>query len=222
MDYIIYDKHITSEILKNMNIVISDKATIGNNVKISAGVCLIGCVEIGDHVEIRENTIIENSRIGNNVKIVSSYIENSVVGEYTEVGPFAHIHKGSAIAKHCRIGNFVEIKNSKIDDRTKIAHLTYVGDSVIGKNCNIGCGVVFCNYNGKIKQGCILKDNVFIGSNVNLVAPVVVEEGGYIAAGSTINCNVEKNEFAIARAKQVNKNNFKNPYLEKINSEKNL
>lgn len=215
MNYILYSKNLNKSTLKEMNIIISENCKICENVKIYNGVCILGDSVVEEDCEIRQNSVIENSYIGKSNLVVSSYIENSKIDHGCTVGPFAHIHKNSEIGKHCRIGNFVEIKNSKLNDFTKVAHLSYVGDSFVGKNCNIGCGVVFCNYNGKIKQSCVLKDNVFVGSNVNLIAPVVVEEGGYIAAGSTINKNVNKNEFAIARSRQINKDNFLNPYLEK-------
>ena len=129
------------------------------------------------------------------------------------MGPFATIKKDSIVGKNCRIGNFVEIKKSKIGDNTKIAHLTYVGDASIGCDCNIGCGVVFCNYDGHLKRNSIVGNKVFIGSNVNIIAPVNIGDEAYVAAGSTINKNVENNQFAIARSFQTNKENFKNPYL---------
>ena len=130
------------------------------------------------------------------------------------------VRPGCIIADGVHAGNFVEIKNSNLGDGVKVAHLTYVGDADIGDVCNIGCGVVFCNYNGEIKQRSVIEKNVFIGSNVNIIAPVKIEEGAYIAAGSTINKNVGKNQFAIAREFQINKDNFKNPYLNKL--QKNL
>ena len=113
------------------------------------------------------------------------------------------------------MGNFVEVKNAIVGDGSKMAHLAYIGDTEIGKNCNIGCGVVFCNYNGKIKQKSYLGDNVFVGSNANIIAPVTISDNAYIAAGSTINKDVGKGDLAIARVRQENKKNFKNPYLDR-------
>ena len=121
---------------------------------------------------------------------------------------FSHLREGSVIADGVRIGNFVETKNANIGTGTKVAHLTYVGDATIGKNVNVGCGTVFCNYNGKIKQQTYVGNNVFIGSNVNLVAPLVVEDNAFIAAGSTITNNVPNSALAIARARQTNKPNY--------------
>ncbi len=200
---------------KEKNIVISDNAKIGKNVKISYNVCILGDSVIEDDVEIGANSVIENSYIGKGVLIISSFIKISEIGAGTTIGPFAHVRDNSKIGENCRIGNFVEIKNSIIGRGSKMAHLSYIGDAEMGVCCNIGCGVVFCNYNGKIKQKSYLGDNVFVGSNCNLIAPVVLSDNAYIAAGSTINKDVDVGELAIARARQVNKKNFKNPYLDR-------
>lgn len=213
MEYIVYTNKLNKTDLSPLNIVIEQNVKIGKNVKLQPNVCLLGCTEIGDNAEINVNTVILNSKIGEGVKVLSSHIEDCAVGDNSTVGPFAHLRNNSLVGKNSRIGNFVEIKNSTLGEGCKVAHLTYIGDATLGKNCNIGCGVVFCNYNGKIKQRCTLGDNVFVGSNVNLIAPVNLGDNTFIAAGSTINKDVEKSEFAIARARQENKKNFKNPYL---------
>lgn len=214
MEYIVYNDKLNKTDLSPLNIVIEENVKIGKNVKLQSNVCLLGCTEIGNDAEININTVISNSKIGKGVKVLSSHIEDCNIGDNSTVGPFAHLRNNSSIGKNSRIGNFVEIKNSSLGEGCKVAHLTYIGDATLGKNCNIGCGVVFCNYNGKIKQRCTLGDNVFVGSNVNLIAPVNLGDNTFIAAGSTINKDVEKSEFAIARARQENKKNFKNPYLD--------
>ena len=216
MDKIIYNENITNEELIKNNIVIEKSAVLGKNIKLSHGVCILGDSVVEDNCVIENNSVVNNSKLRKGVKVLSSFIEDSEVGELTIVGPFTNIKKNSKIGSSCRIGNFVEIKNSIVGDESKIAHLTYVGDAEMGKNCNIGCGVVFCNYNGKIKQRSQLGDNVFVGSNVNIVAPVKVESEAYIAAGSTINKDITKGQFSIARKEQINKDNFKNPYIEKL------
>lgn len=166
---------------------------------------------IGDNVEIGDNTVcypgnfLENCKIGNNCTIRSSTILDSTIKDGVFVGPNAHIRNQSVIEDNVRIGNFVEVKKSIIKEGSKVAHLTYIGDAEIGKTCNIGCGVICCNYDGVNKHRTIIKDNVFVGSNVNLIAPIVIEENSFIAAGSTITKDVEKNTFAIARARQENK-----------------
>jgi bifunctional UDP-N-acetylglucosamine pyrophosphorylase/glucosamine-1-phosphate N-acetyltransferase len=135
-------------------------------------------------------------------------VTSSTIDDGTKIGPYAYLRPGSNIGKHVKIGDFVEIKNSNIGDETKISHLTYVGDSDLGRNVNLGCGVVFVNYDGMKKSRSIVGDNSFIGCNVNIVSPVVVEENSYIAAGSTITMNVPKNSLAIAREKQRNIENW--------------
>ena len=213
MEYIIYNDKLNKTDLMLLNIVINENCKIGKNVKIYSNVCLLGNCEISDDVELNVNTVISNSKIGKGVKILSSHIEDCEIDENSCIGPFAHLRNNTIIGRNCRIGNFVEIKNSTLGSDCKVAHLSYIGDATLGKNCNIGCGVVFCNFNGKIKQKCVLGDNVFVGSNVNLIAPIKLEDNSFIAAGSTINKGVKKNEFAIARARQENKKNFKNPYI---------
>ncbi len=213
MNYVIYSKNIEKTELFKRNIYIGERAIIGENVIIENSVCLEGDCIIGDNCKIASFSVLNNAILGSGVTVQSSKIDNSFIGENSTVGPFAHIRLNSKIGKNNRIGNFVEIKNSETGDYCKIAHLSYVGDAKLGKNCNIGCGVVFCNYNGEIKQHCTLGENVFVGSNVNLIAPLIIEDNAYIAAGSTINKNISKDEFSIARARQENKKNFKNPYL---------
>src|SRR5690606_31332790 len=137
------------------------------------------------------------------VDIQSSTILESSVSNDSKVGPYAYLRPNSHIGKNVKIGDFVEVKNSTIGDNSKASHLAYIGDAKVGNNVNVGCGVVFVNYNGKIKQETIVGDNAFIGSNSNLVAPVVVKEWGYIAAGSTITDKVDRGHLAIARARQV-------------------
>ena len=154
---------------------------------------------------IYPNNLIVDSTIGSNCKIYSSTISNSTVGNFVSIGPNAHLRQNTVLANNIRVGNFVEIKNSTILDNTKIAHLTYVGDAYVGKSCNLGCGVVFCNYDGKTKHKTTLGNNVFVGSNVNLIAPIHIQDNCFIAAGSTITKSIQKNTFAIARAKQIDK-----------------
>ena len=135
-------------------------------------------------------------------------IEDSVIGEDCEIGPNAHLRPNSSIGNRCRIGNYVEIKRSRIGDGTKVAHMTYVGDSMVGQNCNIGCGVIFCNYNGKTKSNCIVGDRAFIGSNSCLVAPLQVGADTYIAAGSVITETLPSKALGIARARQAIKEHY--------------
>ena len=177
---------------------------IGKDSIIYPGVVLEGNTEIGEDCIIKGDTRIVNSTISSGVSIESSTIEDSFVGEDTKIGPYAHLRPNSHLGKNVKIGNFVEVKNSTIKDNSKASHLAYIGDADIGHNVNIGCGVIFVNYNGKEKFRTIVGDNAFIGSNSNLVAPLEVEAWGYIAAGSTVTKGVKEGELCIARAPQAN------------------
>jgi len=170
---------------------------------------LTGNTVIGKNTVIRENTTIENSILGEDVTVKSSTIIEAQIGDGTTVGPYAYLRPKSIIGKNCKVGDFVEFKNAKFGDGSKASHLSYIGDADVGKNVNIGCGVVFVNYDGKNKFKTVVKDNSFIGSNSNLVAPVIIEENSFIAAGSTITDDVPKDTLAIARGRQVNKVDWK-------------
>ena len=135
-------------------------------------------------------------------------MRGTIVGNNAKIGVFSRLRENSIIGNNVKIGNFVETKNATISTNSKIPHLSYVGDAKIGKNVNVGCGTVFCNYNGKIKQQTIVGDNVFVGSNSNLIAPVTIESNSFIAAGSTITNLVPANALAIARSRQINKLNY--------------
>ena len=141
--------------------------------------------------------------IGARTEVTASVLTGAKVGEDCTVGPFAYLRKGADIADGCRIGDFVEVKNARVGEGTKVAHLTYVGDCEIGKGCNIGCGVVFVNYDGKRKNRTVVGDRCFIGSNCNIIAPVSIKDGCYIAAGTTVTDDVGKDDLVIGRVRQV-------------------
>lgn len=187
------------------NTYIESSVIIGRDTIIYPGVIIEENTRIGEDCCIGQNTRIVNSKIGNNVEIQSSTIIDSSVDDQSKIGPYAYLRPNSCIGKNVKIGDFVEVKNSTIGDNSKASHLSYIGDGEVGKNVNIGCGVVFVNYNGKIKQKSIVEDNAFIGSNSNLIAPVVVKEYGYVAAGSTITEEVGNGDLSIGRARQINK-----------------
>lgn len=195
-------------IINPENTYIESSITIGKDSIIYPGVFLKGNTTVGENCIIGENTRIEDSVIGNDVEILSSTIEESSVGDGCHIGPYAHLRPNSRLGRNLKIGNFVEVKNSNIGDNSKASHLAYIGDADVGENVNIGCGVVFVNYDGRSKHRTTVDDNAFIGSNSNLVAPVVVKKWGYVAAGSTITDGVEEGDLAIARARQVNKNGW--------------
>jgi bifunctional UDP-N-acetylglucosamine pyrophosphorylase/glucosamine-1-phosphate N-acetyltransferase len=178
---------------------------VGQDTVLYPGVILEGATEIGKDCVIGANSRLVDTKIGNKVNIQSSTILESSVDDYTNVGPYAYIRPGSQIGKHCKVGDFVEVKNSTMGDGAKASHLTYIGDGDVGENVNLGCGTVFVNYDGKKKYRTIVEKNAFVGCNTNLIAPVTVKEGAYIAAGSTITDDVPEDSLAIARARQVNK-----------------
>ena len=180
---------------------IDEGVRIGKGTVIYPCVVLEGYVEIGENCTIGQNTRIKDSIIGNGTSIQSSVILESKVGNETSVGPFAYLRPNSEIGSHCKVGDFVEIKNSRLDDGAKAAHLTYVGDSDVGKKVNLGCGVVFVNYDGSKKYRSVVEDGAFIGCNVNLVSPVHVGKDAYVAAGSTITNDVEDGALYVARSK---------------------
>ncbi|MRN25695.1 bifunctional UDP-N-acetylglucosamine diphosphorylase/glucosamine-1-phosphate N-acetyltransferase GlmU [Romboutsia ilealis] len=196
---------------------IESDVEIGNDTIIYPGVMLKGNTKIGSNCIIEMNSAIENSTIGDNTEVKNSTVIDSVVGENTTVGPYAYLRPKSNIGNNVKIGDFVEVKNAIIEDNSKASHLSYIGDAHVGKDVNIGCGVVFVNYDGKNKFKSVVKDGAFIGSNSNLVAPVTVEEDGYIATGSTITNDVPKGALAIARERQV----VKEGWVEKKRSKDN-
>ena len=181
---------------------IDDSEVIGKGTVIEPNVYLKGDTVIGENVTVGFCTEIVNSKIDNNVSIKHSVITDSEIGEGTTVGPFTYVRPNCKVGKNVKLGDFVEIKNSNIDDGTKLAHLTYVGDADVGKNINFGCGTVVVNYDGKAKHRTVIEDNAFIGCNTNLVSPVKVGKNAFTAAGSTITEDVPENALAIARERQ--------------------
>ena len=173
---------------------------------------------IDKSAKIDKHSTITNSEIGKNVVIEHSYVECSTIGEGTKIGPFAHLRPNCQIGSNCKIGNFCEIKNSTIGDGTKISHHAYVGDAIVGNNCNIGCGVIFANYNGKQKNKIEIGNNVFVGSNCNLIAPLQIESDVYICAGTTVTENLKSDDFVIGRARQVVKQGRAKDYLKSVSN----
>ena len=184
----------------------------GKNVVIYENNHLEGNIFIGDDTVLLPNNIIINPQIGKNCTITSSMIDSSVIKDNIAIGPFARLRPKSVIENECKIGNFVEIKNSTIGRGCKISHLAYVGDCDMGANCNVGCGVIFANYDGKKKQRSTVGNHVFIGSNCNIIAPVTLKDDSYICAGTTITKNVEQGDLAIGRARQENKTGYAKKY----------
>ena len=178
----------------DMNVILKGKVRLGNRVKIGAGCVLTNC-DIGDDVEIKPYSVLEDTSVGANAAI----------------GPFSRLRPGTELAENTHVGNFVEIKKAQIGKGSKVNHLTYVGDAEIGKDCNIGAGVITCNYDGANKFKTIIGDNVFIGSDSQLVAPVTIESGATIGAGSTIRDDVRHDELVTTRVPQKHIQGWERP-----------
>ena len=185
-----------------MTAYIDAEVVIGRDTLIGPGVILKGKTVIGEDCEIGHNCRIVDSTIGSGVKIQSSTILESSVGDETTIGPCAYLRPHSDLGKKVKIGDFVEVKNAHIGDGSKASHLAYIGDADVGRDVNIGCGVVFVNYDGINKFRSVVEDDAFIGSNSNLIAPVHVEKQGYIAAGTTICRDVPEGSLVVGRTKE--------------------
>ncbi|MFH1368420.1 MAG: bifunctional UDP-N-acetylglucosamine diphosphorylase/glucosamine-1-phosphate N-acetyltransferase GlmU [Elusimicrobiota bacterium] len=187
------------------NTYVSLKARIGTDTVIYPGTFIEGESVIGRNCSIGPAAFISDSRIGDGVEIRSSYIYDSLISDKAKIGPFAHLRPGTKVKTGARVGNFCEIKNSVIGFGAKVSHLSYIGDSFLGEEVNIGAGTITCNYDGTRKNKTYIGDRSFVGSNVNLVAPVRVGADVIIGAGSTITDNIPGKSLAIARARQINK-----------------
>ncbi|WMI81478.1 bifunctional UDP-N-acetylglucosamine diphosphorylase/glucosamine-1-phosphate N-acetyltransferase GlmU [Anaerotignum sp. MB30-C6] len=184
------------------NTYIGADVKIGMDTVILPGCVLEGYTEIGEDCKIGPNSHLTDMRLGDGATFQSSTALESTIGNNTTVGPFAYIRPNCKIGDNVKVGDFVEVKNSNIGNGTKIPHLAYIGDTDAGEKVNFGCGSIMVNYDGKKKHRTIVEDNVFVGCNVNLVAPVRVKAGAYVAAGSTITRDVPEDVLAVARARQ--------------------
>ena len=178
----------------DMNVILNGKVRLGNRVKIGAGCVLTNC-DIGDDVEIKPYSVLEDA----------------IVGANAAIGPFSRLRPGAELAENTHVGNFVEIKKAQIGKGSKVNHLTYVGDAEIGQNCNIGAGVITCNYDGANKFKTTIGDNVFVGSDSQLIAPVTIESGATIGAGSTIRYDVKRDELVTTRVPQKHVQGWERP-----------
>lgn len=181
---------------------IDDGVEIGEGTVIEPCVQIRGKTEIGANCLIGQNSRVENSILSDEVKVLSSVVLESRIGSGTNVGPFAYLRPNSVVGRNCKIGDFVEVKNSTLGDGTKASHLTYIGDSDLGNDINLGCGVIFVNYDGTNKYRSTIEDGAFIGCNTNLVSPVNVGKGAYIAAGTTVTKDVPEDALCVGRARQ--------------------
>jgi bifunctional UDP-N-acetylglucosamine pyrophosphorylase / glucosamine-1-phosphate N-acetyltransferase len=184
---------------------------MGVTLKSPETVFLSDDTKFGKNIIINQYVVIgEKTKIGNNVEIMPfTHIENAILDSNVKIGPFSRIRPGSFLEKGSRIGNFVEIKKSKVGKNSKINHLSYIGDSLIGKNVNIGAGTITCNYDGKKKNKTKIADGAFIGSNTSLIAPIKIGKKAVVGAGSTLNRNVKDKSLSLTRANQIEIKNYK-------------
>jgi len=193
---------------------------IGSDSVLFPGTILRGNTVIGEGCEIGPNTEIYNSEVGDEVIVKNAVVQAAVIDNGASIGPFAYVRPGSRIGKSVKIGDFVEIKNATIGDGSKVSHLSYIGDAKIGSGVNFGCGAITVNYDGFNKSLTEVGDDVFIGSNVNLIAPVSIGKGAYVVAGSTITHNVKEGDLAIARERQTNKEGYADIIRRKMKAKK--
>ena len=202
---ILLRKHMANgvRVLDPRAVYVDPRVMLGRGTQLLPGTILRGKTVIGRNCVIGPNAMLTDCTVGDFTEVNASQMTESSVGSHTSVGPFAYLRPNSRVGDHVKVGDFVEVKNSVIGNGTKISHLTYVGDSDVGENVNFGCGTVTTNYDGHRKYRCTIGDNVFLGCNTNLVAPVTLGDGAYTAAGSTITKDVPADALALARTPQV-------------------
>lgn len=200
-------------VMDKKSVFIDRTVVIGKNVTIYENNRIEGNTVIGDNSIILPNNYIIDTKIGENSVVNHSQTEKAIIGNNCKVGPFARLRPNAKLENDVQIGDFVEVKNAVIGKGTKANHLAYIGDADIGENCNIGCGAIFVNYNGRTKSRTQVKDNCFIGSNCNIIAPVTIESNSYVCAGTTVTENVNEDDFVIGRVRQTVKQNRAHQYL---------
>ena len=188
---------------------VEETVTVGEGTLLLPGTILRGNTVIGKNCEIGPNTMLVDCTVGDDCTVNTAQCFESSIGEHCEIGPYTHLRAHSVVEAGSKIGAFVQLKNCNLGKGTKMAHLTYVGDADVGDDCNFGCGTVTCNYDGKSKFRTTIGSHCFLGCNTNLVAPVTLGDGAYTAAGSTITEDVPPANLAIGRARQVNKDSWK-------------
>lgn len=209
-------KHGKNLTLKDeKSIFIDESVVIGEGVTVYENNRIEGDSVIGDGAVLLPGSYIKDSVIGKGATVDACRIESASVGDGASIGPYARLRPGAFVGRLSKIGNFVEIKNAKIGDGTKVSHLAYVGDADVGMECNIGCGAIFVNYDGKRKHRTTVGDNSFIGSNCNVIAPVNIAKNSYIVAGTTVTEDVFEDDFVIGRQRQENKPGRAHNYLKK-------
>lgn len=195
------------------NYYLDDTVKIGDNVTIEPFAVVLGNTVLRDGCTVGSFSYLLNADVGENAVVNSSRIVNGKVGANSTVGPYAHLRDGAVVGENCRVGNFVEIKKSDLHNGVKASHLSYIGDAEVGEKTNVGCGVIFVNYDGKTKHKTKVGKNCFIGCNSNLVAPVNIGEDCFIACDTTVTSDVPQGAFVVGRSKMIVKENAAEKYL---------
>jgi len=202
-DRILYSHMQKGVTLIGKDVYVESGVSIGKDTTLFPNIYLMGKTTIGENVSIGPNTVIKNSRIDDNVQIEGfTVMEGAVVKEGAIIGPFSRIRPTTVLERKVKLGNFVEVKNSTVGSGSKANHLSYIGDSQIGSGVNIGAGTITCNYDGKLKHKTVIEDNVFVGSNTEIVAPVTIGKDAVIGAGTTVTKNVPEGALAVSRTPQ--------------------
>lgn len=202
---------------------LDNSVTIGSGSIIQSGVQLFGNTHIGNNCHIHSFSVLNNATLEDNVTVLPhTVIDNSIIKTDALVGPYAHIHSNTIIGEHATVGNFAETKKSTLGAHSKVKHLSYLGDASVGEHVNIGAGSITCNYDGKNKHTTTIENNVFIGSNNTLVAPITIHSGAYTAAGSVITEDVPANALAIARSRQTNKEEYARLLRDRMDKQNDL
>ncbi len=178
---------------------------------------IVNCVFVGDNITIGSNCTLKNVIVNDNTDITDSVIEDAQIGNCCTIGPFSRIRPKTFVGDDCKIGNFVEIKNSRLEKGVKVSHMAYIGDAIVGENTNIGCGVVFANFDGISKHVTLVGKNCFVGSNCNLIAPVKLADDTFVCAGTTLCSNTKDGDFLIGRVRAESNDK----YLYYIKNKKN-
>ena len=198
-----------------MHYILEDTVKVGKNVTIEPFAVVKGNTVLGDGCVVGSFSYLLDTTVGPNTVVKSSRIVSSKVGANCTIGPNAHLRDNAVVGNNCRIGNFVEIKNSTLMDEVKASHLAYIGDAFVGQNTNIGCGVIFVNYDGKLKHKTTIGKNCFIGCNTNLVAPLTIGDNCFVACGTTVDKDIPSGTFGIGRSHLVLKEGRAVNYLKK-------
>ena len=204
------------KLLDEKSIFIGDEVVIGEGVTIYENNRIEGKTAIGNGCVLLPNNLIRDSVFGENCTVNHSQSEGAKVGNGVQIGPFARLRKDTVLCDGVKVGNFVEVKNATLGKNTKASHLAYIGDCEVGENCNIGCGAIFVNYDGKSKHRTTVGDNCFIGSNCNIIAPVNIADNSYICAGTTVTKDTQNLDFVIGRVEPTVKSGRAKQYLKEI------